>query len=152
MRRSSTSERVACTTADATDHTSSSWHHRRRMDEVTRCCGARARPWHRSARMAISRCPMCGTLWAEHLGPALADATWSEPDITPVFLDALARRRERQARVLARKLRSLPAPILDYGCGQAVFFDHAHRAGLDIWAADLSLPEGSLARGSDRFI
>ncbi len=95
---------------------------------------------------------MCGTLWAEHLGPALADATWSEPDITPVFLDALARRRERQARVLARKLRSLPAPILDYGCGQAVFFDHAHRAGLDIWAADLSLPEGSLARGSDRFI
>jgi hypothetical protein len=82
----------------------------------------------------------------------LADATWKEPDITPTFLDALAKRRTKQADVLVDRLRSLPAPILDYGCGQAVFFDRASRAGLDVWATDLSLPPGSLARGSEHFI
>ena len=129
-----------------------SWHHRRPMTDITLCCGTRARPWLRTDALAVSRCPTCGTLWASHLGPPLADATWREPDITPIFLDALARRRVEQAEVLVRRLPSLPGPILDYGCGQAVFFDRARRAGLDVWGADLSLPTGSLAHGSDRYV
>jgi hypothetical protein len=102
--------------------------------------------------MVVTRCPDCGTLWADHTGPRAAETTWQEPNLTPVFLEALGARRETQADKLLRWLPRLPEPILDYGCGQAIFFDHARRAGLDVWATDLSLPADSRASGSDRFV
>ncbi len=122
------------------------------MPAPTRCCHVPPEPWLTTDRLRVERCPTCGTLWIDHTGPQLADATWQEPDITPEFLRALARRRERQAEVVLRAVRDLPAPVLDYGCGQAVFFDRARRAGLDVWASDLALPDGSLAAGAPTFL
>ncbi len=118
----------------------------------TPCCGATARPLVETARISATRCPECGTLWIDHTGPKAADATWQEPNLTPTFLAALGKRRDLQAGELLRRLPELPAPILDYGCGQAIFFDRARAAGLDIWATDLSLPADSRASGSDRFV
>jgi hypothetical protein len=102
--------------------------------------------------MTVTRCTACGSLWADHTGPKAAEATWQEPNLTPTFLEALGTRRETQADELLRRLPPLPEPVLDYGCGQAIFFDHARRAGLDVWASDLSLPADSRATGSDRFV
>lgn len=121
------------------------------MADLTRCCHEPARPWLATERVDVTRCSACGTLWIDHTAPALADATWHEPDITPAFLRALAQRREHQARAVLRVVRELPTPVLDYGCGQAVFFDRARRSGLDVWAADLALPAGSLAEGARTF-
>jgi len=118
----------------------------------TSCCGVSARQVLETARITVTRCPGCGTLWIDHTGPKVAEATWDEPNLTPVFLEALGRRRETQADELLRRLPKLPEPILDYGCGQAIFFDHARRAGLDVWATDLSLPADSRAAGSDQFV
>lgn len=122
------------------------------MAAPTRCCHEPARPWLTTERIDVTRCPACGSLWINHSGPRLADSTWQEPDITPAFLRALAKRRERQATTILRVVRALPAPLLDYGCGQAVLFDRARAAGLDVWASDLALPAGSLADGAPRFV
>ena len=119
---------------------------------LTPCCGAAPRQVLDTDRIAVTRCPACGTLWVDHTGPQTAEATWQEPNLTPVFLEALARRRETQAGELLRHLPQLAEPILDYGCGQAIFFDQARRAGLEIWASDLSLPADSRASVSDHFV
>jgi hypothetical protein len=118
----------------------------------TPCCGATARALVETERIRATRCPECGTLWIDHTGPKAADATWQEPNLTPVFLEALGKRRTLQADELLRRLPMLPEPILDYGCGQAIFFDRARQAGLDIWATDLSVPADSRAAGSDHFV
>jgi hypothetical protein len=118
----------------------------------TPCCGISARQVLGTTRIVVNRCPGCGTLWVDHTGPKAAEATWAEPNLTPVFLEALGRRRETQAEQLLRWLPRLPEPILDYGCGQAIFFDHARREGLDVWATDLSLPADSRATGSEYFV
>jgi len=118
----------------------------------TPCCGAEGLKAFETHQVNIIRCATCSTLWVDHTGPKVADTTWQEPDLTPVFLKALGERRTTQAQQLLNWLPDLPPPILDYGCGQAIFFDKARQAGLDVWATDLALPAGSYARDTDRFI
>lgn len=118
----------------------------------TPCCGAERLATFTTSQVSITRCAACSTLWVDHTGPKVADTTWQEPNLTPVFLKALGERRTKQAQQLLNWLPDLPTPILDYGCGQAIFFDQAQKAGLNTWATDLALPTDSRAYGTDRFI
>lgn len=121
--------------------------------ELSLCCGVKKQSAFDTDRIVTTKCPQCRTLWVEHVNQKSSlDSAWQGPKLTQEFLDALSHRREVQAQQLLKIMTDTPEPILDYGCGQAVFFGKAKSVGHDIWAADIALPADSRALKSDNFV
>lgn len=104
------------------------------------CCGSSLRPTVGTPRLALQRCPRCGTYRAKHLVQVNPAEPWQSAGVTPTFLQALSERRAIQSRQVIDRFRHAldDGRILDYGCGQGVFVNDLVSHGFDVIGCDLS--------------
>jgi SAM-dependent methyltransferase len=90
-------------------------------------------------KLTVLRCRRCKTFVGGH-GEKLSGLPWTESHASTEFLAALQLRRELQVdKIIALfQLCSLEQPVLDYGCGQGVFYRAAKRHGIQVVGADLN--------------
>lgn len=110
------------------------------MESRCTCCDGPLGNALSTPEIVLLHCRGCGTWAAQHLIGAAAADVWRGETVTPEYLEALLRRRRRQAHEIVARVQPFRdrGRFIDYGCGHGVFLHTLLGAGFDAYGCDLS--------------